>query len=62
MPKIGPIELVIVLVVVLLIFGVGRLGRLGQDLGKGIREFQRGLTGEEGQSEEEAGETGENPA
>ena len=62
MPKIGPIELVIVLVVVLLIFGVGRLGRLGRDLGKGIREFQRGLTGEEGQSEEGAGEAGKNPA
>jgi sec-independent protein translocase protein TatA len=50
MPKIGPMELVIVLVVVVLIFGVGRLGRLGRDLGEGIREFQRGITGEEGEA------------
>lgn len=62
MPKIGMVELVIVLVVVLLVFGVGRVGRLGQDLGKGIREFKRGLTGEEDQSEEAAGEARENPA
>lgn len=50
MPKIGPMELVIVLVVVVLIFGVGRLGRLGRDLGEGIREFRRGITGEEGEA------------
>ena len=52
MPKIGPLELVIVLVIVLLIFGVGRLGQLGKDLGEGIREFRRGLTGDEEKNEE----------
>jgi sec-independent protein translocase protein TatA len=43
-------ELVIVLVVVVLIFGVGRLGRLGRDLGEGIREFRRSITDEEGEA------------
>jgi sec-independent protein translocase protein TatA len=53
LPKIGPLELVIVLVIVLLIFGVGRLGRLGKDLGEGIREFRRGIADDgEGKAEQ----------
>ena len=55
--KPGIWELVIVLVIVLLIFGVGRLSKIGRELGEGIREFRQGLTGEEG--EEKAGEAGE---
>jgi sec-independent protein translocase protein TatA len=54
MPKIGPLELVIVLVIVLLIFGVGRLGQLGKDLGEGIREFRKGISGEEESAEKPA--------
>jgi sec-independent protein translocase protein TatA len=53
MPKIGPLELVIVLVIVLLIFGVGRMSRLGRDLGESIREFRRGITGDEGTDKED---------
>jgi sec-independent protein translocase protein TatA len=53
MPKIGPLELVIVLVIVLLIFGVGRMSRLGRDLGESIREFRRGLAGDEETGTEE---------
>jgi sec-independent protein translocase protein TatA len=56
MPKIGPLELVIVLVIVLLIFGVGRLGQLGKDLGEGIREFRKGISGEEEKSAEKTAE------
>jgi sec-independent protein translocase protein TatA len=53
--KPGVWELVIVLVIVLLVFGVGRLGRLGRDLGEGIREFREGISGGgEGTAEEEA--------
>jgi sec-independent protein translocase protein TatA len=52
MPKIGPLELVIVLVIVLLIFGVGRLGQLGRDLGEGIREFRKGISGDDDKSAE----------
>nr|HID13662.1 twin-arginine translocase TatA/TatE family subunit [Anaerolineae bacterium] len=57
--KPGIWELVIVLVIVLLIFGVGRLSKIGRELGEGIREFRRGLTGEEGEDEERAEEAGE---
>ena len=36
-------EWVIILVIVVLIFGVGRLGKIGGELGKSIREFREGL-------------------
>jgi sec-independent protein translocase protein TatA len=62
LPKIGPLELVIVLVIVLLIFGVGRLGRLGRDLGEGIRELRRGLAGDDEEQAEQARETDEEEA
>ena len=43
----GGMEWIIILVIVLLIFGVGRLSRIGGELGKGIREFRKGLKGDE---------------
>jgi sec-independent protein translocase protein TatA len=39
----GTPELLIILVIVLLIFGVGRVSRIGSELGQGIREFRKGL-------------------
>ena len=39
--RIGPTELIIVLVVVMIIFGVGRLPEVGGALGKAIREFRQ---------------------
>ncbi|MFH1031917.1 MAG: twin-arginine translocase TatA/TatE family subunit [Chloroflexota bacterium] len=40
-------ELVIVLVIVLIIFGVGRLPQVGGAIGKGIRAFRKGQSGED---------------
>lgn len=40
-------ELLIVLVIVLLIFGVGRITQVAGEMGKGIRAFKEGLSGEE---------------
>jgi sec-independent protein translocase protein TatA len=45
-------ELLLILVVVLLLFGVGRVSKIGRELGEGIREFREGLTGKEGEAEE----------
>jgi len=45
MPNIGPMELIIVLVIVLLIFGPKRLPGLGRSLGSGMREFKDSVTG-----------------
>lgn len=57
MPNLGPVELIIILVVVLLVFGVGRLSRIGGEMGSAIREFRRGIQGEgEGEAEAEAAE------
>ena len=47
MPNIGPLELAIVLVIVLLIFGPKRLPGLGKQLGTGMREFKESITGKD---------------
>ena len=57
--KIGWPELILVLVIVLIVFGVGRLGKLGGELGEGISAFRKGLKNnqeEEGAEEEETEE------
>ena len=46
MPNVGPLEIAVVLVIVLIIFGPKRLPELGQSMGNGIREFKNSLSGE----------------
>jgi sec-independent protein translocase protein TatA len=46
-------ELLIILVIVVLLFGPGRIGKVAGELGKGIRSFREGLTGKENETEEE---------
>jgi sec-independent protein translocase protein TatA len=41
MPIPGPMELILLLVIVLIIFGPGKLPDIGSAVGKGIREFRR---------------------
>lgn len=53
MPNIGPMELIIVLVIVLVIFGPKRLPGLGRSLGTGIREFKDSITGKDKDEERE---------
>ena len=40
----GPVEILLILGVVLLLFGASRLPQMGLSLGKGLREFKRGIT------------------
>ena len=47
MPSIGPLELVVVLVIVLVIFGPKKLPGLGRSLGTGMREFKDSITGKD---------------
>jgi len=54
--QLGPLELVIILAIVLLLFGVGRLGKLGKDLGEGISAFRKGLKGDQEEDTEEDAE------
>jgi sec-independent protein translocase protein TatA len=39
----GTTELIIILVIVLLLFGVGRISKIAGEMGKGVREFRTGL-------------------
>jgi sec-independent protein translocase protein TatA len=52
--SIGPTELIIVLVIVLLIFGPKRLPGLGKQLGSGMREFKESISGKDRDDEDEA--------
>ena len=47
MPNIGPVEIIIVLFIVLVIFGPKRLPELGRSMGKGMREFKDSITGKD---------------
>ena len=51
MPNIGPLEIAIVLVIVLIIFGPKRLPELGRSMGRGIREFRSSVTGKDKDSQ-----------
>jgi sec-independent protein translocase protein TatA len=42
--NIGPLELLMILVIVLVIFGAKRVPEIGASIGKGIREFKRNLS------------------
>lgn len=45
-------ELLVVLVIVLLLFGVGRISKIAKELGSGIRAFREGLKGEQEESQD----------
>jgi sec-independent protein translocase protein TatA len=49
----GAPELLIILIIVILIFGVGRIANIGGELGKGINAFRKGLKGDEEEKSDE---------
>ncbi|HMM28525.1 MAG: twin-arginine translocase TatA/TatE family subunit [Chloroflexota bacterium] len=57
MGQLGTTELVLILAVVVLLFGVGRVSRIGGEMGSAIREFRRGLKGNEEETAESKPET-----
>ena len=61
MPNIGPMELIIVLVIVLVVFGPKRLPGLGRQLGSGMREFKDSITGESKQPTLTSGQEAQAP-
>lgn len=50
--NIGPLEIVVVLIIALVVFGPKRLPELGRSLGKGIREFRGSVSGEHDDDDE----------
>ena len=51
--RVGPTELIIILVVVMIIFGVGRLPEIGGAMGKAIREFRSTVYGKGDEPEDQ---------
>ncbi len=51
----GAPELLIILIIVIVIFGIGRVTKIGSELGKAMREFRSGL--KEGEEEDSKPET-----
>jgi sec-independent protein translocase protein TatA len=49
---IGWPEIIVILVVVVLVFGVGRISKIGGEIGSGIRAFKQGLSGEKDDDQE----------
>ncbi len=47
MPNIGPMEVIVVLVIALIVFGPKRLPELGTSMGRGIREFRSSISGKD---------------
>jgi sec-independent protein translocase protein TatA len=50
--NIGPLEIIVVLIIALVVFGPKRLPELGRSLGKGIREFRGSVTGDHDDEDE----------
>jgi sec-independent protein translocase protein TatA len=43
--ELGTPELILILAIVILIFGVGRIGKIGAEMGQGLRAFREGING-----------------
>ena len=54
MPNVGPLELAIVLIIALVVFGPKRLPELGRSVGRGIREFKSSISGDDDDDEPQA--------
>jgi sec-independent protein translocase protein TatA len=45
LPNLGPTELILIFLIVLLLFGANRIPEIAKGFGKGIRDFKRGMSG-----------------
>ena len=54
MPSIGPMEIAIVAIIALIVFGPSKLPELGSSLGKGMREFKSSISGDDDHQSEHA--------
>jgi sec-independent protein translocase protein TatA len=58
--SLGPTELIIILVIVIVLFGVGRISKIAGELGTGIRSFKEGLEGDDKEEKDEESAEGSN--
>lgn len=52
--SLSPVQILIVLAIILLLFGAKKLPEIGRNLGSGAREFKEGITGESDKDDGEA--------
>jgi sec-independent protein translocase protein TatA len=52
--RLGPWEIGLILVIILIVFGVGKLPQVGSAIGKGIRSFKKAQSGEDEETEEKS--------
>lgn len=45
--SVGPTQLLLILIIILVLFGAGKLPQVMKDLGKGVKSFKNGLKSEE---------------
>ena len=57
LPSFGPMELLLILVIVLVLFGASRIGELGKGLGEGIKNFKKGIADDEPASDASGGDS-----
>ena len=57
--NLGPTELIIILVIVIVLFGVGRISKIAGEMGSGIKAFKDGLQGDEEKKEKAEKEAAE---
>lgn len=58
--RMGPLEIGLIVLIILIVFGVGKLPQVGSAIGKGMRAFRRGQAGEEDEEPEAKSKTDKN--
>ncbi len=51
--RMGPWEIALIVLIILIVFGVGKLPQVGSAIGKGVRAFRKGQSGEDEEEVEE---------
>jgi sec-independent protein translocase protein TatA len=54
MPSLGPMELLLILLIVVILFGSSRLAGIGKGMGEGIRNFKQGMKGDDSSDDKPA--------
>ena len=57
MPNFGPLELFIILGIIVFLFGVGRISNLGDEMGRAVSNFRKGIASGRSEDEEVKGDS-----
>jgi sec-independent protein translocase protein TatA len=57
--SVGPLQLVLIVLIIVLLFGTKKIGNIGSDLGKAIRDFKKGMSGDDSKDEADSSQASE---